>query len=286
MIKITDNLLLMSWRLIAMYILAMPMLAQSSEKSLVDINSTKPKWEAGILVAAFHRSLYPASAQTQSRLLPVPFVIYRGEHLRVGEEGVIKAVAIDKPRFKVDLSLGAAFNVNSDDSVAREGMPDVDFIFEIGPQVSFLLDDSEQSKTWINLQLRKVFSTDFSRIDDRGYILQPEIAYQGKGLWSDNDTFKLTFSPLFATKKTHQYFYQVDKQFMTNERPAYNASGGYLGAEITLLNRFSIRRDISIFVKSTLGLYTGASNEDSPLFEKKLNYGFGLGIKWTLFQTN
>ena len=290
--KITDNVFAKCCRVVAMFSLVLPMLAQSSVNAVkpnhdtIKPDTTKPTWEAGILVAAFHSSLYPASAQTQGKVLPVPFVIYRGERLRVGEGGVIKAMAIDKPRFKVDLSLGAAFNANSDDSSAREGMPDLDFIFEVGPQVSFLLDDSEQSETWFNLQFRKVFSTDFSKIDDRGYIFQPEIAYQGKGLLSENDRFKLTFSPLFATKKTHQYFYQVDNEFITNERSAYHAGGGYLGSEITLVNRFVVRQDVSVFISTKLGFYTGASNEDSPLFKKDFNYDVGVGLKWTLFQTN
>lgn len=251
------------------------------------VNTTeKPRWEAGALLAAFHSPLYPAAAETQEKLLPVPFLIYRGERLRVGEDGVIKAMAVEKPRFKVDLSLGAAFNANSDDASARKGMPDLDFIFEVGPEVSFMLANSDSSETWLNLQFRKVFSTDFSSIEDRGYIFQPELAYQGKNLFIDNSSFKFTLSPLFATNKTHQYFYQVDEQYSTTERPFYHANGGYLGTEMSLVNRFKVRDDVMIFVSTKLGFYQGASNEDSPLFKKDFNYSIGLGIKWTLFQSN
>ena len=271
--------------LTTMLMLALPTYASS--KTQVDVNKTeKPRWEAGALLATFHSPLYPAASETQEKILPVPFLIYRGERLRVGENGVIKAVAIEKPRFKVDLSLGAAFNANSDDSRARKGMPDLDFIFEVGPEVSFMLTDSDDSETWLNLQFRKVFSTDFSSIDERGYIFQPELAYQGKGLFSKNSRFKFTFSPLFATEKTHQYFYQVDEQFSTNERPTYQAGGGYLGTEMSLVNRFKIRDDLLIFVSTKLGYYKGASNEDSPLYKKDINYALGLGIKWTLFAGN
>ncbi|MBA6417019.1 MipA/OmpV family protein [Colwellia sp. 6M3] len=249
-------------------------------------SADKPKWEAGAFVAVFNSPLYPGAAETQSKFLPVPFVIYRGKRLRVGEGGVIKAMAVDKPRFKVDLSLGAAFAANSDDAKVREGMPDLDFIFELGPEVSVMLNNTKESETWLNLQLRQVFSTDFSNIDDRGYIFQPEISYQGKHLFSDNDSFKVTFSSLFATKKTHQYFYQVDEAFSTSERPAYLAKGGYLGTEATLVNRFKIRENISIFLSTKVGFYKGASNEQSPLFKKDLNYAIGLGLKWTLYQSN
>ena len=257
-----------------------------SELPELDTNADKPKWEIGAFVAAFNSPLYPAAAENQSKFLPVPFVIYRGERLRVGEGGVIKAMAVDKPRFKVDLSLGAAFAANSDDAKVREGMPDLNFIFEIGPEVSVMLNNTKESETWLTFHLRQVFSTDFSSIDDRGYIFQPEISYQGKHLFGDNDSFKLTFSSLFATKKTHQYFYQVDEEFSTVDRPSYLAKGGYLGTEATLVNRFEIRDNISIFFSTKVGFYQGASNEESPLFKKDLNYSFGLGLKWTLYQSN
>lgn len=246
----------------------------------------KPTWEAGAFVAAFNAPLYPAAAENQGKILPVPFLIYRGERLRVGEGGVIKAMAVDQPRFKIDLSLGAAFNANSDDAKVREGMTDLDFIFEVGPEVSVMLSNTKASETWLNLQFRRVFSSDFSSIDEQGYIFQPEITYQVNRLFSENDSLKLTFSPLFATKKMHQYFYQVEQKFSTSERPTYHAKGGYLGSEIALVSRFQIRDDISIFVSTKLDFYKGASNEASPLFKKELNYSLGIGLKWTLYQSN
>jgi len=271
--------------LIAVFTLALPTYAKPVDKiELVNKKSAKPTWEVGALIAAFYSPLYPGAAQNHSKLLPVPFVIYRGARLRIGEGGVIKAIAVEKPRFKVDLSLGAAFNASSEDSTAREGMPDLDFIFEVGPEVSFMLGNSTANETWLNLQFRKVFSSDFSTIDDRGYIFQPEISYQGKQLFSESDTFKFTLSPMFATKKTHQYFYQVDEEFSMADRPAYQAKGGYLGTEVTLVNRFEIRHDISIFVSTKLGFYRGVSNEESPLLKKDVNYALGLGLKWKLFE--
>jgi outer membrane scaffolding protein for murein synthesis (MipA/OmpV family) len=270
--------------MIVLFTLTLPVYAKANVAQEIAQPAKKPTWEAGALLATFYGPLYPGADKSHGNVLPVPFVIYRGERLRIGENGVIKAVAVEKPRFKVDLSLGAAFNASSDDSAAREGMPDLDFIFEVGPEVSFMLGNSAASETWLNLQFRKVFSSDFSSIDDRGYIFQPEVSFQGKQLFNENDSFKFTLSPIFATKKTHQYFYQVNDEFSTAERPAYQAKGGYLGTEITLVNRFEIRHDISIFVSTKLGFYSGASNEDSPLLKEEVNYALGLGVKWTLFE--
>lgn len=43
--------------------------------------------------------LLSCTAESQGKVLPVFFVIYRGERLIVGEDGIIKAMAVDKPRF-------------------------------------------------------------------------------------------------------------------------------------------------------------------------------------------
>ena len=131
-----------------------------------------------------------------------------------------------------------------------------------------------------------MFSTDFSTIEARGYIFQPELAFHGENIFSDNSSLKLTFSPLFATDKMQQYFYQVDDEYSTLDRPSYHAKGGYLGTEIAMINRFNIRRDLMVFVSTKAGFYHGASNDDSPLFEKEFNYAIGVGVKWVLFQSN
>ncbi|MGB1261677.1 MAG: MipA/OmpV family protein [Cognaticolwellia sp.] len=285
--KLSSKFFLKYLWLIAVLTLALPAQVQAATTlPKIAKNTVKPRWEAGALFAAFHGPLYPAAAENQSKLLPVPFLVYRGEKFRIGEDGVVKAIAVDKPRFKVDLSLGAAFSVNSDDAKAREGMPDLDFIFELGPEVSFMLTNSKTSETWLNLQLRKVLSTDFSSVVDRGVIFQPELAYQGEQLFGTNDRFKLIVSPLFTTKKTQQYFYQVDNEFSTATRPYYQAKGGYLGTEVALVNRFQVRDDLSIFISTKLGFYKGARNDDSPLFKKDFNYTLGLGVKWTLFESH
>ncbi|MEW6999525.1 MipA/OmpV family protein [Colwelliaceae bacterium BS250] len=245
----------------------------------------KPIWEAGVFTAAFHGPIYPASSDNQHKFLPVPFVIYRGEKIRVGDGSFVKAVAVEKERFKLDISLGAAFNADSEDSKIREGMPDLDFMFEIGPQASFLLADNSYSSTWLNLQLRSVFSSDFSTINQRGYIFQPEVAFKGQGIVSDNSTLGLAISPIFASKKTHQYFYDVDSQYVNDQRPYYQSEGGYLGSKVSVFNRFQISKNLSVFGAMQIGYWKGAKNEQSPLHQQNVTYTFAIGVKWTLAES-
>jgi outer membrane protein len=63
----------------------------------VIIKTDKPIWQAG--GGRFLMLLLSCTAESQGKVLPVFFVIYRGERLIVGEDGIIKAMAVDKPRF-------------------------------------------------------------------------------------------------------------------------------------------------------------------------------------------
>ena len=92
----------------------------------------RPVWEVGVLAAAFNSPEYPAAGQNQTNTIPAPYFIYRGETLRIGDGSIARAVAIDKSWYELDLSLAGSFNANSEDNEARAGMPDLDFIFELG----------------------------------------------------------------------------------------------------------------------------------------------------------
>ncbi|WNC73290.1 MipA/OmpV family protein [Thalassotalea psychrophila] len=251
----------------------------------VDTTAGKPVWEVGVFSAAFRGPIYPAATDYQNKFLPLPFVIYRGEKIRIGDESLIKAIAVEKERFKLDVSLGAAFNADSEDSKIREGMPDLDFMFEIGPEASFLLHDSKVSDTWLNLQFRSVFSTDFSDVHHRGYVFQPEVSYRSDNLLFDNSRFYFSVSPTFASAKTHQYFYDVDAKYVNSERDYYQSLGGYLGTKMSIANRFQLTKSLMVFVGTQLGFWQGAKNDDSDLYQEKFTYAVALGVKWTVFQS-
>lgn len=244
-----------------------------------------PLWEAGLIAVAYTGPIYPSADVRQEKLIPLPYLIYRGDTIRLGEGSMIKAVAVEKETFKFDLSLGVAFDASSDDSEVRKGMPDLDFLFEIGPQASFLINGSEQSETWLNLQLRSVFSTDFSSVSQRGYVFEPEIAYKGHDILFANSTLYFSISPLFASAKTHKYFYQVDAEYAMLKREEFEAEAGYLGTQIQLANRFQLRDDLTMFFGVNLGVWSKSKNEDSPLYQQNATYAFAVGVKWNLFES-
>jgi outer membrane scaffolding protein for murein synthesis (MipA/OmpV family) len=250
----------------------------------------RPVWEVGAFAATFNTPEYPAAGQNKTNLVTAPYVIYRGEVLRIGDGSIARAVAVDKSWYELDLSLAASFGANSDDNEVRDGMPDLDFMFEVGPQLKMRVAEFEfaqhgRSELFFNLQVRAAFSTDFSGIDHRGNVLQPQLAYRQRGWLSEKTALSIRISPSWATEDLHDYFYQIDQEFVTSERDAFDAKGGYMGTNIGMSVSFDATEDIRVFVGGSVSLHSGAANIDSPLFRDKSTYSLGVGMVWRLWQS-
>jgi len=264
--------------------------AYAESKEVKSPNDGKPLWEVG--VGAFTGWLpdYPAAGQNTVRVIAAPYVIYRGDFLRVGGEenrGAVSGRFFKSDRFEFDLTLSAAFPVDSGSNNARRDMPDLDFLFGIGPQLRFkLINEPGHSNLNFNVQVRAVYSTDFSSIDSRGYVFNPKLNYARQHV-SDLDLNIFTsVGPIFATEKLMDYFYEVAPEFVTPTRPAYDADAGYLGSNITLgvSKRFNNR--FRLVLGTRLGIYTGATNDDSPLFKDELNVGVFTAFAWSFSQSD
>ena len=271
-----------------LFVLASIQVIAQQEVALED--DMRPVWEAGVLAAVFSSPEYPGAGQSQSNVIAAPYFIYRGETIRIGDGSIARAVAIDKSWYELDLSLAGSFNANSEGNEARVGMPDLDFIFELGPQLKLRLSKFEfeqhgKAELLLNLQARAVFSTDFSSIHKRGYVFQPVLSYRQRGWLSEKTALSVSLSPTWASEKLHDYFYQVDSAFVTEQRSAYDAGSGYLGTDLSVGLSFNATEDIRIFTFARASLHSGSANEDSPLFIDKSTYSYGLGMVWRLWES-
>jgi outer membrane protein len=261
--------------------------ADNKEEKTAD--DDKPLWELG--VGAFSGWLpdYPAAGQNTVRTIAVPVPIYRGDILRVGGEenrGAVSGRFINKDRYEFDVSLSGAFPVDSGSNNARRDMPDLDFLFGIGPQLRFkLINEPGARKLNFNLQARAVYSTDFSSIDHRGYVFNPKLNYTREHVTGLDLKVFTSMGPIFATEKLMDYFYQVDPEYVTSTRPAYDADAGYLGSNMTLgvSKRFNSR--FRLMLGTRLGIHSGATNDDSPLFKDELNVSVFSAFIWSFYQS-
>lgn len=252
-------------------------------------NDIKPLWEVGVGGFAGVLPDYPAADQTTNRAVALPYLVYRGDFWRVGGEdnrGAVSGRFWKDDRFEFDVTLSAAFPVDSGENDARRDMPDLDFLFGIGPQLIFkLVNEPGQGKLDFHLQARAVYSTDFSSIARRGYVFNPKLSYSHEHLTGLDLKVFTSAGPVFATERLMNYFYEVAPEFVTPTRPAYDADAGYLGSNITLgvSKRFNNR--FRLVLGTRLGIYYGATNRNSPLFKDELNLGVFAAFAWSFAQS-
>lgn len=241
--------------------------AFAAEKSL-------PLWELGIGAATMHFPDYRGSEQSHRYLLPFPAVIYRGDKLKVDRKGM-RGLLFDSERVTLDISLDGAVPVDSDQNGAREGMPDLDAVFEIGPSLKFTLLDSEPFELRLNLPYRYVYSSDFNHLDSRGTLFHPNLSFDYRRSWN----IGLSLGPLYGSQEYHNYYYSVAPEYVTTKRPAYQADGGYSGMRYTL----GLSRRYNGFWLGAFIRYDDLNNAafgDSPLLTQNHALMAGVSLAW------
>jgi outer membrane scaffolding protein for murein synthesis (MipA/OmpV family) len=246
-----------------------------------------PLWELGAGVSVLDFPHYRGSDERSTLVLPFPYLIYRGEVLRLDREG-LRGLLIESERVELDISANATIPVDSDDNRARNGMPDLDPTFEIGPSLNLTLLGRRTQKFEVQLRLpvRAVIATDFSHASAEGFVFEPRLNLDlrlreaGMG-WRAG----IGAGPVFVTDSTAQYFYSVPPEFATGARPAFSASGGYAGTQLTASISWRGRSLwAGAFVRQDwLG---GASFEDSPLVKSDQAFAAGVALAYVFARSS
>ena len=240
-----------------------------------------PLWEAGAGVAAISFPDYRGAAHRRNYLLPVPVFIYRGDFFQIDREKV-RGLLFKSERAELDVSINGSVPIRSDGNPVREGMPDLDPSFEIGPSLNVALAEFGHSKLALRLPLRAVIASDFRSIHNAGVLTNPNLnldvkAFQGWRLG-------LVAGALFADRRYHDHFYGVAPAYAKPGRPAYRAPGGYSGAQfIVAISRRFAPIWVAGFVK--YDVLNRAAFESSPLVERRSNVSVGVAATWVFAQS-
>jgi outer membrane protein len=246
----------------------------------------RPEWEFGAGATAFTLPDYRGSDESRAYVLPFPYVIYRGDKLRV-DRGGVRGVFFETDRVELDLSMSATPPVNSDKNRARRGMPRLDPTLEIGPRLNVTLvrDRANDRALTFRLPVRAVIATDLSHAEGAGYVAYPHLTFDTRPIFFGRKwNVGLQAGPLFGTRRYHRYFYAVEPQFATSDRPAYAASAGYSGtlALASLTRRF---RSIWIGAFARYDTLKGAAFEPSPLMRRDYSVMAGVALAWVFAQS-
>lgn len=230
-------------------------------------------WEWRIAAFGRYGPSYPASEEMQVNIIPLPIPIYRGKYLRLFEdsENPIRGKVFERDRIKLDLDFDLTFPADSDEIDARTDMPDLDFLIQAGPELDlqFARQEFLEGRWHLALQGRGAVSFDGLDPSFRGLTFSAEFRYIAQV--TSRDEFKFRITPTVATQEFMAYYYQVDPEFATPERPAYKASGGYLGTDFTVNWSRNFSEKLSAWVGARLGVHSGARNKNSPLFTEEIN---------------
>ena len=237
------------------------------------------RWEAGVGLVGVHLPLYPGSSQDAGYLIPFPYLRLESKYLNVDQGIESNLFRSNKVRFSLSGGLGVP--VNSADSVARAGMPDLDLVLQLGPSLDIIFDKRSQGAREFRLELpvRLAVATDFSSTRGIGWLFEPRLAYESKRKHKAGWAYEYIAGVRFATNDYHGYYYNVDPQFATATRPAYTAPGGYSGVFTDLVASWR-KRSLIYFAWVRYQYLGGVQYEDSPLFEDENYWFLGIGLNW------
>lgn len=262
--------------------------AARSQSDNVGMQS-KPVWEAGLGAGYLNSVDYPGSNDPNIAQFALPFFIYRSEIFRVGDGGV-GAVAVEEPRLKLDVSFGGALNAESEPGSVREGLPDLDLLFEFGPRLQVNLlqkqwnSESRSRLDW-DSKVRAVIGTDFKSARARGFIFSTGLAYRQRAIAGDKVDLVVNADLTFADQRFNDYIYTVSPDFMTPQRASYEAKPGYVESRAFLGVAIRPVPSLRIFTGMAFFSYANSANESSPLFETDTSTQYAVGMVWAPFRS-
>ncbi|WP_096086071.1 MipA/OmpV family protein [Agaribacterium haliotis] len=190
----------------------------------------KPKIELGVALGAQYLADYRGSKQYGAKALPVPFLIYRGDRIKIDRKG-LSGELVKTLYWEFNVSGEVALSGGRDDNYLRRGMPELDSTFELGPSLNIALDGNVNDDGWVlRMPVRAVFGASLSGIDYVGYLFNPKITWrheqENERDWRISSSLGITW----ADENYHDYYYQVDEEFVLPDRPYYDARAGFSGS--------------------------------------------------------
>jgi len=243
-----------------------------------------PRWELGVGLGALSLPDYRGSDESSHRAVPLPYFVYRLEWLTADREG-LRADFYKSDAFEVTLSFSGFAPFFSNDNMAREGMPDLNYMVELGPSLDVRLWRSAGGDHRLGLVLPVRAAIELEGgVRYQGWTFTPRLAWSYRPSNHNDWNLIVQAGLMYGSQRYNQYFYSVDDQYATASRPVYQATSGYAGAmaQVALSRRFGDFRIIGFLRGDNLD---GATFEDSPLVKTRNNLTAGFFLTWTFMES-
>jgi len=240
----------------------------------------KPLWEIGIAGALFSMPHYVGSDQRYTLPLAVPYFIYRGEFLRADRDGV-RGRLLEIEGLSLDLDFSFGLPVRNNNS-ARQGMPALNLTAQVGPQLNWMVQESNKSKLSLHLPLRIAVDTSQTYL---GWVTEPSLRYERYNILPEMGQVMLRLEGglLYASQRYNHNYYGVDQAYVTAIRPAYRANKGLHSYFLDTALRYKVDDALSFGLKVRMRTLIPSVIADSPLVRKKLYLSAGIGFAYSFW---
>ena len=244
--------------------------------------AAKPLWEVGLFGFGVSQMAYPGAAERTQRAFGLPFVIYRGQYLRV-DDGTVGVRALNTPTVELDIGLSGSFGASSNDVEIRRGMPSLGTLFEFGPRLRLNLPaPMPGARLRLALPLRAVVDVS-DGFRGRGVSFEPELDLSLRVAGGTRLGAKAGL--IFGDRELNHHLYGVAPQFATAGRAAYQGQAGLIASRLSISSATSLSRDWDLFTFARYDSVRGAANQDSPLVRRSGGASVGVGLAWTFWRS-
>ena len=240
--------------------------------------SSSPRWELGLAVGAASLPQYMGSDERYSFAAPLPYIIYRGDRVKMGRDG-LRLTLFDIKRLTLDVSLGAGLPVRNSNR-ARAGMPELKFNLQAGPRLNWSLYERKRTALNLRLPVRGILDTSG---DFLGWLSEPDIQIRYKP--SSDIKLEFTGGLLLASKKYHSTYYDVAPAFATPTRPSYQSVAGLHSVSATAKLIYKYSDSITLFSALRYRNLASGTIAASPLVKDRNYVSVAVGLSWSLFQS-
>lgn len=229
----------------------------------------RPRWEIGIGGGASYSPDYWGSENSTLSGFPLAYFIYRGENFSIAPNGLFDLAAYDTSRFSFSALVDFQGSIDPED---RLGLPKIDFVGEIGPEIELALYADGTSRLQVSVAARAAFEWENGYV---GYVIEPELAFMTS--LTEDTRIGFTATPKFGFDGYNQLYYST---------PGFNAEDGYIGTELALRFVSDLTDRIRLAGKVSAITVSGSEIEDSPLVTEEWGYAARLSISYALWQSD
>ncbi len=240
------------------------------------------KWELGLGIGAVSGPDYRGSDEYRTFISPIPYVVYRGKIIRTDRDGV-RGNFLRTDQYEFTFSASASITPDADKNELREDMPELGSTLELGPSFNINLTGDNFAHGWhAQIPWRAVFALGADESGYIGSVFQPQLVYRTKlGDWALNYRAGI----MFASDDYHDYYYNVEQEYVTETRAYFNADGGYSGwnNQIALSRSFNtngINTRLALFVR--YDNISGTDFTNSALVKTRDVYRGGVAFIWVI----